>query len=98
MKLACRSLCCRPFPSQLPQLPMRIFSHPERFFEAFSGLAERVTRCAELLKELLADPARAEEVLAQTSVLDHEAVELRQQVLEEGAAVAVTPLPREDVH
>lgn len=77
---------------------MRIFSHPERFFEAFSGLAERVTRCAVLLKELLADPARAEEVLAQTSVLDHEAVELRQQVLEEGAAVAVTPLPREDVH
>jgi uncharacterized protein Yka (UPF0111/DUF47 family) len=77
---------------------MRIFSHPERFFEAFSGLAERVSHCAVLLKELLADPARAEEVLAQTSVLDHEAVELRQQVLVEGAAVAVTPLPREDVH
>jgi uncharacterized protein Yka (UPF0111/DUF47 family) len=77
---------------------MRLFSHPERFFEAFSDLAERVTRCAMLLKELLADPARADEVLAQTSVLDHEAVEMRQHLLVESAAVTVTPLPREDVH
>jgi uncharacterized protein len=77
---------------------MRLFSHPERFFEAFSELAERVSRCAGLLKELLADPARADEVLAQTAVLDHEATALRHQVLEEGAAVPVTPLPREDMH
>lgn len=77
---------------------MRLFSHPERFFEAFSGLAERVSRCATLLKELLADPGRADEVLAQTLTLDREAVEIRHRVLVEGAAVAVTPLPREDVH
>ena len=77
---------------------MRLFSHPERFFEAFSELAESVSRCAELLKELLADPGRGEEVLARTAVLDREATALRLQVLEEGAAVAVTPLPREDVH
>ncbi len=77
---------------------MRIFSHPERFFEAFSGLAERVSRCAALLKELLAEPARADEVLAQMSVLEQEATELRTHVLEEGTHVPVTPLPREDVH
>jgi uncharacterized protein len=77
---------------------VRVRSHPERFFAAFSGLAERVSRSATLLKELLSEPARAGEVLAQMSVLDHEAAEIRHQVLAEGAAVAVTPLPREDVH
>ena len=77
---------------------MRLFPHSERFFETFSALAERVTGCALLLQELLADPARAHDVLARTSVLDHEAAELRHQVLEDGAAAVVTPLPREDVH
>lgn len=77
---------------------MRVRSHPERFFQAFSGLAERVSRSAALLKELLVEPERAGEVLAQMSALDHEAAEIRHQVLAEGAAVAVTPLPREDVH
>lgn len=77
---------------------MRVRSHPERFFQAFSSLAERVTRAAALLGELLAQPERAEEVLAQMAALDHEAAGIRHQVLEDGAAVAVTPLPREDVH
>jgi uncharacterized protein Yka (UPF0111/DUF47 family) len=77
---------------------VRVRSHPERFFEAFSGLAERGSRAAALLKELLAQPERADEVLAQMSTLDHEAAEIRHHVLAEGAAVAVTPLPREDVH
>lgn len=77
---------------------MRVRSHPERFFEAFSSLAERVSRASALLQELLAQPERADEVLAQMSALDHEATEIRHKVLEEGAAVAVTPLPREDVH
>lgn len=77
---------------------MRVRSHPERFFEAFSGLAERVSRAATLLKEVLAQPERADEVLAQMAAMDHEAAEIRHQVLAEGAAVAVTPLPREDVH
>lgn len=77
---------------------MRVRSHPERFFEAFSGLAERVSRAAALLKEVLAQPERAGEVLAQMAALDEEAAEIRHQVLAEGAAVPVTPLPREDVH
>jgi uncharacterized protein Yka (UPF0111/DUF47 family) len=77
---------------------MRLFPHSERFFDAFSALADRVTRCAGLLRDLLADPARADEVLAQTATLNHEAAELRHQVLAEGAVAVVTPLPREDVH
>lgn len=77
---------------------MRIFSHPERFYEAFSGLAERVSRCAALLGELLADPERADEVLARMTTVEHEAADLRAQVLQEGTQVPVTPLPREDVH
>jgi uncharacterized protein Yka (UPF0111/DUF47 family) len=77
---------------------VRVRSHPERFFEAFSSLAERVSGAAVLLKELLVQPERAEAVLAQMSALGHEAVEIRHHVLAEGAAVPVTPLPREDVH
>jgi uncharacterized protein len=77
---------------------VRLFSHPERFFEAFSGLAERATRCAELLKELLATPGNAADVQAQLSVLEQEALALRQQVMVQSAAVTVTPLPREDLH
>jgi uncharacterized protein Yka (UPF0111/DUF47 family) len=78
--------------------PMRLATHPERFFEAFTGLAGRVSRCAALLKELLEDPGHADEVLAQMAELNQEAAALRRQVLTDGAAVAVTPLPREDVH
>lgn len=77
---------------------MRLLSHPERFFEAFSALADRVTRAAVLLRDLLMDPSRADDVLAQLAVLEHQAAEVRHQVLAEGAAVAVAPLPREDVH
>lgn len=77
---------------------MRLFPHSERFFDAFSALADRVTRCAVLLRDLLADPARADDVLAQTATLDHEAAALKHGVLQESAAAVVTPLPREDVH
>lgn len=77
---------------------MRLFPHSERFFDTFSALAERVTGCAGLLRDLLADPARADPVLARAAVLNREAGELRRSVLEEGAAAVVTPLPREDVH
>lgn len=77
---------------------MRLLSHPERFFEAFSALAEQVSSAAELLRDLLVDPSRADDVLARLAVLDHEAAGVREQVLAEGAAVAVAPLPREDVH
>lgn len=77
---------------------MRLATHPERFFEAFTGLAGRVSRCAALLKELLEDPRHSDEVLAQMAELNREAAALRREVLAEGAAVAVTPLPREDVH
>jgi uncharacterized protein len=77
---------------------VRLLSHPERFFEAFSALAERVAGAAELLRDLLVDPSRAGDLLARMTVLDHEAAELRRQVLAEGAAVPVAPLPREDVH
>jgi uncharacterized protein Yka (UPF0111/DUF47 family) len=77
---------------------MRIRSHPERFFEAFSGLAERVTASAGLLRDLLADPAHGDDAQARLAVLQQEAEALREQVLVDSAAVPVAPLPREDIH
>lgn len=77
---------------------MRIRSHPERFFEAFSGLAERVTASAGLLRDLLADPARGDEVQERLGVLQEEARALREQVLVDSSSVPVAPLPREDIH
>ena len=77
---------------------MRIRSHPERFFEAFSGMAERATRSAGLLRDLLADPARGDEVQAGLAVLQQEAEALRDQVLADSSSVPVAPLPREDIH
>lgn len=76
---------------------MRVRSHPERFYAAFSGLAVQARQAAELLRDLLADPARSAEILASMAELAHEADALREHVMEESAAVIVTPLPREDV-
>jgi uncharacterized protein Yka (UPF0111/DUF47 family) len=76
---------------------VRVRSHPERFFEAFEGLSAHACTAAGLLRDLLANPARATEILARMADLAHEAEALREHVMQEAGAVVVTPLPREDV-
>jgi uncharacterized protein Yka (UPF0111/DUF47 family) len=76
---------------------VRVRSHPERFYEAFEGLSAHACTAAGLLRDLLADPAHSEQILAQMAALAHEAEALREHVMEETGAVVVTPLPREDV-
>lgn len=77
---------------------MRVFSHPDWFYEQFSELASRVSGAAELLDRVFTQPERAEESLDALTELDHAAAELRHQVITEIESVAVTPLPRENVH
>lgn len=77
---------------------MRVFSHPERFYEAFAGMAVQMCRSAELLRDLLAEPARADEILDSLAGSAREADALREHLIGEASAVAVAPLPREDVH
>lgn len=77
---------------------MRVFSHPEWFYEQFSELAGRVSQAAELLDRVFSRPERAEESLDALTRLDHAASEQRDKVIAGIEGVAVTPLPRENVH
>lgn len=76
---------------------MRVRSHPERFYEAFSGLAAQARQAAELLRDVLAQPERSAEILDRMTELAHAAEALREQVMQHSAKVIVTPMPREDV-
>jgi uncharacterized protein Yka (UPF0111/DUF47 family) len=75
-----------------------VFAHSRWFYEQFSGLASRISEAAQLLDRLFSQPERADEALEALAKLDHEAAELRDKVIAEIEGVAVTPLPREDVH
>lgn len=74
------------------------FARSGWFYEQFSGLASLISQAAQQLDRLFAEPERADEVLEALSRLDHEAAEMRDGLIAKIEGVAVTPLPREDVH
>ena len=77
---------------------MRLLIRMSVFYDAFSGMAARGAQAARLLERLFADPQDAPEVLEELARVDHEASELRREVVEEVETAAVAPLAREDVH
>lgn len=77
---------------------MRLIPRDEHFFEMFAELARRITRSAELLRDLFQNPARVRETEAAIKQVEHEADGLVMQVNKRIDTSFVTPLDREDIH
>ena len=77
---------------------MRLIPRDEQFFDMFAELAKRITRSAELLRELFQDPARMRETEQRIKDVEHEADQLVLQVNKRIDTSFVTPLDREDIH
>ena len=77
---------------------MRLRSEPERFFDAFSALARKLSGSAALLNRSFVEPERAADLAAEITELEAEATRLREAVVADIENVVVTPLDREDVH
>jgi len=77
---------------------VRLFGHPERFFDSFTRLAQDVSTCAEHLHTILSDPARTAELVRTMEALYAAAEQGRQEVVDRIDEVTVTPIDREDVY
>ena len=77
---------------------MRLIPRDEQFFDMFAELARRITRSAELLRDLFRDPSRIREAEAAIKAVEHEADVLVMQVNKRIDTSFVTPLDREDIH
>ena len=78
--------------------PVRLIPRDEQFFEMFAELAKRITRSAELLRELFQHPARMRETEQAIKDVEHEADQLVLQVNKRIDTSFITPLDREDIH
>ena len=77
---------------------MRLIPRDEQFFDMFAELARRITRAAELLRELFQDPSRMRAAEQAIKAVEHEADQLVLQVNKKIDTSFVTPLDREDIH
>jgi len=78
---------------------VRLLPRDERFFDLFTGVAERTVEAAGLLKQMLeSDPARRGHLVDQIKRLEHEADELTHEVVTRLDRTFITPLDREDIH
>ena len=77
---------------------MRLIPRDEHFFDMFAQLAKRITRSAQLLRELFTHPSRLEEFETAIKDVEHEADELVHDVNRRIDTSFVTPLDREDIH
>ncbi|MDB4948235.1 MAG: putative phosphate transport regulator [Gemmatimonadetes bacterium] len=77
---------------------MRLIPRDEKFFELFAEIGVRLTRCAELVCELFAEPHRTAELVRSIKELEHEADDLTRGVIERIDKSFVTPIDREDIH
>lgn len=78
---------------------MRLLPRDERFFDLFTGVAERTVAAAALLKQMLeSDPVRRGPLVDQIKRLEHEADDLTHEVVTRLDRTFITPLDREDIH
>jgi uncharacterized protein Yka (UPF0111/DUF47 family) len=68
------------------------------FFELFSRHAELGVEAAQLLQQLLADLAKAEELANRIRAVEHEADKVCQQTMEMLHRSFITPIDRGDIH
>jgi uncharacterized protein Yka (UPF0111/DUF47 family) len=78
---------------------VRLLPRDERFFDLFTGVAERTVAAAALLKQMLeSDPVRRGPLVDQIKRLEHEADDLTHEVVTRLDRTFITPLDREDIH
>jgi uncharacterized protein len=70
----------------------------DEFWSAFKGHAQRTTRAAELLVEILENPERAQTLGQQISDLEHEGDRITHDTVLALHQTWITPLDREDIH
>jgi predicted phosphate transport protein (TIGR00153 family) len=70
----------------------------DEFWSAFKGHAQRTTRAAELLVEMLEHPDRAQNLVQKISDLEHEGDRITHDTVLALHQTWITPLDREDIH
>ena len=76
---------------------MRLIPRDEGFFTLFDDLARQLTKSAEKLKQLFADPAHLEQHFAEIKAIEHEADNITHEITGRLNRSFVTPLDREDI-
>lgn len=77
---------------------MRLLPRDERFFELFGEIAKRILTSSQLLRDLLADPGRREQLAGAIKDVEHEADRLTQEIMTRLNRSFITPIDREDIH
>jgi predicted phosphate transport protein (TIGR00153 family) len=70
----------------------------DEFWSAFTGHAQRTTKAAELLVQILEHPERAQSLGQQISDLEHEGDRITHDTVLALHQTWITPLDREDIH
>jgi predicted phosphate transport protein (TIGR00153 family) len=76
---------------------VRIIPRDEGFFALFDALARRIRESSALMRELISDPARMDDMVAQIKRVEHEADMITHDVRARIDKSFVTPFDREDI-
>jgi predicted phosphate transport protein (TIGR00153 family) len=68
------------------------------FWSAFSAMTDKTVRAADLLKEMIETPAKADELQKKIKDLEHEADRVTHEVVQALHQTWITPLDREEIH
>lgn len=79
-------------------MAFRLIPRDEGFFDLFNELAKRLVTSAGLLRDLFANPARRDELVAAIKTVEHEADHITHDVSKRLNSSFITPLDREDIH
>jgi uncharacterized protein len=75
-----------------------LFPDERKFFEAFSGIAARLTTVATLLEQALDEPGRLSESLANIDRVQHETDEAAHDLDVNVDKLFIPPMDRDDIH
>ena len=77
---------------------MRLIPRDEEFFSMFGQLARRLQNSAALLKELLQQPERMDELVEAIKREEHAADNMMRDIVQRINSTFVTPIDREDIY
>lgn len=77
---------------------MRLIPRDEEFFAMFGQLADHLQNSAALLKQLLTDPRRIDELVEAIKREEHAADNLMRDIIQRINSTFVTPIDREDIY
>ena len=77
---------------------MQLIPRDNQFYDLFAQVASRMSGSAALLHEMLKDPRKLDQNVAQIKTLEHEADNLTHDTIDRINRTFVTPFDREDIH